>query len=149
MADKKRWWLRIAVFGAVLLAAYFTNVQVQTYLGERALSETGLQVRDLESALAAAKTDSKYVLADLAAIWCPACRRLDRTVFSDQGVKARIERDFVFARIEYESEQGRAFMERYQVSGFPNLLILDSDGKLIKKLPVTFDPEEFSGALDL
>jgi thioredoxin-related protein len=49
----------------------------------------------------------------------------------------------VFARIEYESEEGEAFMEKYQVRGFPTVLILDAEGNKLMQLPLTFSPTAF------
>jgi thioredoxin-related protein len=38
-------------------------------------------------------------------------------------------------------------METYGVRGFPTLLILDADGNLVRKLSLTFDPEQFLAQL--
>ncbi len=143
MATNTRRWIGIGIMAAAVLAAYFINVEVQSYLGRKALAQTGLTALDLPQALAKAESESKLVLADLSAIWCPSCRKLDQTVLSDPEVRKAIEERFIFARIEYESEEGQAFQERYQVRGFPNLLILHPNGELVKKLPLTFDPAQF------
>ena len=145
--NKKR-VLTYAVIGALLVAAYFINVEVQSLLGRRALAATGLQTHGLKEALEKAGTESKWVLADLSAIWCPSCRAFDRNVLGDPSVKKAINRNFVFARIEYESEQGKAFQKRYGVSGFPNLLILDAQGEMIEHLPLTLDPQAFRRLLE-
>jgi thioredoxin-related protein len=62
-------------------------------------------------------------------------------------VKSKIETDYIFARIEYETEEGQAFMQKHGLRGFPNLLTLDSNGDKLKNLPRTFDPSEFLKAL--
>ncbi len=128
---------------AFALLIYFGNVELQSYLGRRALEQTGLPVLSLDEALAQAKEQNKRVLANMAAIWCTACRKLDREVLSRQRVRDAIVRDYVFARVEYESEEGEAFMEEYQVRGFPTLLILDADGAMVRKLPLSFSPGQF------
>ena len=84
----------------------------------------------------------------MSAIWCPTCRRLDKEVFSDDRVKNVISDQYVFARIEYESEQGKAFMERYDVRGFPTLLVLNADGDKMGRLRLTFEPSEFVKMID-
>jgi thioredoxin-related protein len=66
---------------------------------------------------------------------------------ADSAVRDHIRDNFVFATIELESEEGEAFMARYGVRGFPNLLILAEDGELIRKLPLTFDPKVFLAEL--
>ncbi|MDJ0837818.1 MAG: thioredoxin family protein, partial [Acidobacteriota bacterium] len=77
------------------------------------------------------------------------CRKLDKQVLANVDVSKHIREQFVFARVEYESEEGEAFMKRYNVQGFPNLLVLDADGNLVKKLAVTFNPGQFLKSLDL
>jgi len=134
---------RLAGLAAVVLIGYFTMVEVNTYLGKKTLEKTGLEILPLEAAFLKAKEQDKPILADLSAIWCPTCRRLDAQVLSDPAVKERIHDQFIYARIEYESEEGKAFQKRYGVSGFPNLLILNADGSIVRKLAMTFEPEDF------
>ncbi len=139
---KKKWvsWLP---YIALPLILYFGNVELQTYLGKKALSQVDLPHLNFEEALIKAKAEDKQVLIDISAIWCPACRKLDTLVLAEESVQNAINKEFVFARIEYESDAGKSFMEKYQVNGFPTLLILDHQGKKIRKLPLTFSPEQF------
>ena len=148
MKDKNKKWRIYGLFAVMLLAAYFINVEVQSYLGRRALTQSGLELHELEDAFPKARAESKLVLADLSAIWCPSCRTLDQKVFSDPNVKRAIHERFIFARVEYESEQGKAFQKKYNLSGFPNLLVLDPDGRVVKHLKVVFEPTQFLAQLE-
>lgn len=138
---------RIAAMVAVLVVAYFANVYIQTHLGEKTLKASGLNYYSLEEAISLAEQESKLVFADMSAIWCPSCRKLDREVFSNQEVQQALNERFVFARIEYESKTGEAFRERYNVSSFPTLLVLDSQGNLLTQIDAVFDPDQFLKAL--
>jgi len=135
-----RWLLGFTV---VMLSAYIIFFEVQTYLGEQALEATGLERVEFSKALSIAKENNKFILADMSAIWCPSCRKLDKQVFSNPSVKKIIKEHYVFTRLEYESKQGKAFMEKYDIKGFPTILILDGDGKKHFVLPPTYDPELF------
>jgi thiol:disulfide interchange protein len=128
-------------------AVYFINVEVQSYLGRNALADTGLVSTNLSEAVSRAEAEGKLVLVDVSAIWCSNCRRLDREVFSDEGVKSVIAKDFVFTRLEYESDEGQKFLGERDVSGFPTLWLLAGDGKTVKRLRVTYDPNEFAAEL--
>lgn len=141
--SKAKTWLSWLTVAALVLAAYFINVEVQTRLGEKALAETGLTGLSLQEALSTAQKPDKKVLVNMSAIWCPTCRKLDKEVFGNAAVKAAINKNYVFSRIEYESEEGEKFMEKYQVHGFPTLLILDTNGKKIKQLDLLFNPQDF------
>jgi len=140
-------WLSWLGFLAIPLALYFANVEMQSYLGRQALEDTGLEALSLDHALAKANTEGKLVLADMSAIWCPTCRKLDKEIFANESVKQALSEQFIFARVEYESDEGKAFMDKYQVQGFPTLLILDGKGDKLSQLPLTFSPDIFIGLL--
>ena len=145
---KKPLALRTVVTLAITVAVvYFGNVEVQSYLGRTAVAATGLESLPLEQALVQALADKRQVLVDMSAIWCSSCRRLDKQVFGDPAVRQAIQAKYVFSRIEYESDEGEALMEAYGVRGFPTLLILDAQGNLVRKLPITFDPRRFAANL--
>lgn len=134
---------RLLLTSIVIVAAYFTFFEIQTYLGKQALQATGLKSTELPEALKQAQKNNRFILADMSAIWCPTCRKLDKKVFSDEKVKQIISDNYIFTRIEYESDQGKLFVKKYNIKGFPTLLILDKDAKKILQLPLTFDPELF------
>lgn len=140
-------WVSWLPYIALPLILYFGNVELQTYLGKKALSQVDLAHLSFEEALIKAKAEDKQVLIDMSAIWCPACRKLDTQVLSIDAVKKAIEKDYIFARIEYESDAGKSFMAKYHVNGFPTLLILDDQGNKIRKLPLTFSPEQFISSI--
>ena len=148
MAIKRSTLYRWAALAIVVTVGYFIMVEVQTRLGEKALAATGLISLPLEEALTRAASENKLVLAEMSAIWCPTCRALDKTIFIDPAVKTAIEEDYVFSRIEYESPEGKAFMDRYGVDRFPTLMLLHANGEIARHLPVTTDPAEFLQALN-
>lgn len=143
---KTTWFRRLlplAVFAVVAVSAYFINVEVQSYLGRRALEKTRLASLPLEEALIKAKGEKKLVLVDVSAIWCPTCRQLDIEIFGREDVRRVIREKYVFTRLEYETDEGQRFLEKYRASGFPSLFLLDGEGRVIKRLSVTFDAGEF------
>ncbi len=136
-------WLSLAIFIAVITGVYFGNVALQTHLGRNVLAGTGLELRSFDEALVESKASGKPVLVAMSAIWCPSCRTFDKNVLSDPAVNALIRERFVFARVEYEDEGGRAFMERYGVKGFPHVFVVDSEGEVIKELRIMRKAEAF------
>ncbi|MBX7173535.1 MAG: thioredoxin family protein [Pyrinomonadaceae bacterium] len=133
----------VLIFAVIILAAYFINVEVQSYYGRQALEKANLQNFTLADALKKAEAENKLVLVDVSAIWCPNCRRLDNEVFANQEVRKFVNEKFVFSRLEYESPEGTDFLEKHNATGFPNLWLLDGKGNVVKKLRITFDPTEF------
>jgi thiol:disulfide interchange protein len=149
-SNKKKihWSVKFGIVAVLVVVGYLGNKQVQSYFGQQAIDSTGLVVLSLDEAIAKAGQDDKLILADMSAIWCPTCRRLDKEVFSDDDVKRVINDQYVFSRIEYESDEGKAFMERYKVRGFPTLLVLNSAGEKLGQLRLTFEPSEFVEMID-
>ena len=151
MTEKKNTLLRQARswvgFAIILGVVFFGNRAFQTHLGEQALEEMGLPTFSLQEAIKKAQQENKMVIADMSAIWCGTCRKLDKDVLSSPEVQAVINENYIFARIEYDTPEGDAFMARYQVAGFPTLLVLDNNGEVKKHLNLTFDPKQFSAQL--
>jgi len=139
---------KLLILITVLLAAWYLFFEVQTYLGEQALEATGLKSTELTTALVQAKKEKKFILAEMSAIWCSTCRKLDQKVFSDEKVKQVIAKNYIFTRMEYETKEGKAFMKKYAIRGFPTLLILDDEANKVLQLPLTFDAELFIDYLD-
>jgi thiol:disulfide interchange protein len=139
------------ICGIIILISvmgYYSNKTVQGYLGQQAIDATGLESITLEEALQVAKRSNKLVLADMSAIWCPACRKLDEQVFSNERVKTQLKQDFVYVRIEYESPEGKSFMQNYQVTGFPTLLVLNTKAEKLIQLPIDYEPLPFLATLE-
>lgn len=133
----------ILIVGLGGLAVYFAYVEIQSYFGRQALARAALENHTLDEALEKARAENKLVLVDVAAIWCQTCRRLDNDVFANAQVREKLNEKFVFSRLEYESMEGAEFLEKHEAAGFPNLWILDDNGRVVKKLLVTFEPSEF------
>lgn len=130
-------------FLLIIAVVYLGYTEFQSALGRQALKNTGITMLSLDEAIIQAKRENKLVLADISAIWCPNCRKLDNNVLANPKVKEVIEQSYIFARIDYESDEGKSFMNKYNVSGFPTLLILNKDGAKIRNLRLTFDPDTF------
>jgi thiol:disulfide interchange protein len=127
----------------VALAGYFGNLQVQSYFGKKARQETGLKTHSLPEAVSASAQTRKTILVEVSAVWCTTCRALDKKVLSDSDVRRRINNDSLFVRLDFESPEGEAFMKRYALTGFPQVVELNPNQSLIKTLPVVFEPKLF------
>ncbi len=143
---KKRalWVFAVAV---IATGSYFAHTAWQTQRGEAALKATALDFLPLDRALALAKSQGKPVLVDFSAIWCPTCRVLHAEVFTNTAVKEAITGGYVLSRVDYESPEAPAFMQRYAVQGFPTLLVLSADGQLVRRVPISFDPGTLAATL--
>lgn len=143
--NKRTLWLCVAA--VIVTIVYFGHTEWQARRGQAALKATALQFLSLDQALVVAQAQGKPVLVDFSAIWCPTCRALHADVFTDAAVKQAITTGFVLARVDYDEPEARAFMQRYAVQGFPTLLALSSDGRLLRRVPISFNPAALAATL--
>ena len=142
MSQKTKSTLRsIVIIAIIILAAYFLSAEYQSQLEQKAIDTTGLEVLAFQQAIVESSKIGKPVLADLSAIWCPSSPRIDTEVLTNEMVKSKTENDYVFALIEYESDEGAEFIEKYQFSGFPSLHLLDGQVNKLKNLLRIFSPK--------
>lgn len=92
----------------------------------------------IATALTQAKAEHKRVLLKLGANWCVWCHRLNATFHQDAAVAEALAKDYVVVLIDLNHRDGRkrndAVNERYGNParfGFPVLLVLDEEGKLL------------------
>ena len=94
-------------------------------------------------ALRFAARESRPVMIEFTARWCPPCRALDRRFFSREDV-AQLSFRLVPLRVDATVETGEVtrLIDRYRVAGWPTIVFLDPQGRAYKDLRVSdYDPQ--------
>lgn len=113
---------------------------------------------DFQKAQADAKSTHKLLLINFSGSdWCGWCKRLDAEVFSKPQFEQYAKDNLVlmmadFPRMKPVSndvrKQNYELAERFQVEGFPTIVILNGDGKQVGQLGyIPGGPEAFIGQL--
>jgi thiol:disulfide interchange protein len=137
-------YLLLALF---IAAVFIGDKQVNIWLGTRAIENTELPAIEFSQAMVRAKQANKPVLANFAAIWCPACRNLDNKVLSEPSVRNYILANFQYVRLEYEDKANRQWFDHYEISSFPSLLIIDANNNRSMEVAHTTDIPQFLAQL--
>ena len=98
--------------------------------------------KDLPAALERARAEGKPVLVNFYANWCVWCKRLESTTLSDNDVKTVLRDRVVPVRLDVDGD-GRELSNKYHVDGLPTILVLDSTGREIGRIPGYMAPTGF------
>ncbi|MDO3643597.1 thioredoxin fold domain-containing protein [Mucilaginibacter sp. L3T2-6] len=99
--------------------------------------------KDWKSVLALSKKTHKPIFVDAFTTWCAPCQEMRQKTFTDRTIAARFNARYINVAVDVEKNGGVAFADHYQVTAYPTLLFINSDGELIKRL------EGFTDAKDL
>ena len=105
---------------------------------------------DLDAQLLAAKAQNQYVMLDLFAEWCVACKEFEHITFADGGVKTEMAK-IRLLRIDVTkaTEQDQQVLDKFQVLGLPTLLFFAPNGSELTTSRITgfMGPAEFKAHL--
>lgn len=108
-----------------------------------ASSSDSLWLTNFEKALKIAKEKQKPLLVDFTGSdWCGWCIRLDKEVFSKDEFKSFAKENLVLVEIDFPrknnqdsflKKQNNRLKRKYEIRGFPTIVLLDFNGNLIDK----------------
>jgi len=87
----------------------------------------------VDEAFARAKSDGKLVLIDFGAVWCPPCNRLAAEVLEDPADAAALS-PFAVATVDVDRQESWPVKSRYEVGGYPTVVVTDADGHELDRM---------------
>lgn len=77
----------------------------------------------------------KLIFIDVHTSWCGPCKKMAATSFQEPKLAEIYNEKFINLKIDAEkSEEGIEIAKNYRVQGFPTLLYINGDGRLVKSL---------------
>jgi thioredoxin-related protein len=102
---------------------------------------------DYTAAKAQALSETKALMLDFTGSdWCPWCVKLDREVFATEKFQDYARKNLVLVKVDFprrrelavaEREQNERLAARFGIQGFPTVLVLGPDEKLLGTLGYT------------
>ncbi len=149
--------MRKHAVGAAVLAGLLYAAALIPVAGcggeERSASRPGIPWgNDVEAAVAKAGGSGGIVMIDFTAEWCPPCRSMEDSTFSNPDVISKAGA-FIPVRIDVDEQREVAVKyggnaRKYGGIGIPNILFLDGKGRKLKHVVGYHGPGRFIAVMD-
>ena len=102
---------------------------------------------DVDSAFSTAKAGKKPVFLFWTAAWCPPCNHVKSTIFTRNEFIAKSQ-SFVPVYIDGDTPSGQALGKRFNVSGYPTMVLLTAEGNEVTRLEGAIEPAKYMQLLE-
>lgn len=102
----------------------------------------------VDDAFAVAKESGKPIYLYWGAVWCPPCHAIAATIFKSPEF---IERSklFVPVYLDGDTTNAQVYGERFGVRGYPTMVVFDSSGVELTRIPGGLDVQAYANILDV
>jgi thiol-disulfide isomerase/thioredoxin len=125
-------WLRRGVLIIVFIALAILFLQASRPRFGNAKDNIPWRTK-LSDALAESKKTGKPVLADFSASWCPPCQDMKHASWPDPKVEAVVKEKYIPVLLDADASDTEGPARKYAVEYLPTILVLDSDGKVLRQ----------------
>jgi thioredoxin-related protein len=134
--------IRILTFKTTFLILFFLSLRSQQLRNmgiEFIENQTWDQLKEM------AMREKKYLFVDCFTTWCGPCKRMEKSVYSDEKVGQFINGNFISVKMQMDSAKSdlpvtiqkypiaREFEKNYHVIAYPTFLFFSPDGKLVHR----------------
>ncbi|MEO8083711.1 MAG: thioredoxin family protein [Ardenticatenales bacterium] len=102
---------------------------------------------DVQTAFDTAKTQNKPVFLYWGAVWCPPCYYLKTKVFHEAAFVEK-SKEFFPVYLDGDTERAQIWGEKFDVKGYPTVIIFNPAGDEIMRLTSGIDAEQYASVLD-
>jgi thiol-disulfide isomerase/thioredoxin len=103
---------------------------------------------DVDAAITLAKKEQKAVMIEFTGSdWCPPCIMMEKEVFSKEEFVKKASEDFILVYVDFPrgdkelAEKNKPIGERFEITGYPTVILLDSEGEEFDRFSASSFPE--------
>ncbi len=103
---------------------------------------------DVDAAIELAKKENKSVMLEFTGSdWCPPCIMMKKKVFSKDEFVTAASKNFVLVHLDFPkgdpdlAKKNEPFAKKYEIEGFPTVILLNSEGKEYDRFFASAYPE--------
>ncbi|MCR4766017.1 MAG: thioredoxin family protein [Bacteroidaceae bacterium] len=134
--------MKKTIFSVLWAAMVALTIQAQTPV-KKVYDEEVNQLEQIDKAVAQAKAEGKFVIAQVGGNWCPWCLRFADFITNDSEIMQTINDNFVYIHVNYnprksggeeKTKLAAQMLKRLnspQRFGFPVFVVLDESGKVL------------------
>ncbi len=137
--DGKTWYYLKNILGVLLIVISILMCMqaiYKTYFNEPATCHASNWLTNYEAALKQAYANNQKLLIDCGAEWCSICKAIDKQVFNDPIIKAKLC-DLVLLKVDATDQDSEPYVTlkaKYKIMGVPAILLIDpADNSLVKR----------------
>ena len=114
-------------------------------IGSISFANAGVRFEQMSWAQVKAKAarENKMIFFDAYTTWCGPCQFLDEKVYTDAGVAAYFNENYINVKFDMESGEGIQLAEEFDVTAYPTLLFFNASGELVHKYIGAMKAPEF------
>jgi thiol-disulfide isomerase/thioredoxin len=95
-----------------------------------------------------AGVEKKLIYVDFYADWCVPCNWMNETTYNDAAVLSKLRSNFIPVKVNIDDFDGFTLKEEYKIKVLPTILILDENGKVVKRFEESISSSKLKDILE-
>ncbi len=130
----------------LLVSLLMMVVQLRAQQGMEAANGIKFFKGTFSEALVKAKQENKILFVDFYAVWCVPCKKMAKTVFTQEEVGKYFNEHFISLQLDAEKGENVDIAKNYKVVAYPTVAFIAPDGKALSVNTGAMDKDELMEA---
>ena len=130
----------------LLVSLLMMAVQLRAQQGTEAANGIKFFKGTFSEALVKAKQENKILFVDFYAVWCVPCKKMAKTVFTQEEVGKYFNEHFISLQLDAEKGENVDIAKNYKVVAYPTVAFIAPDGKALSVNTGAMDKDELMEA---